>query len=137
MPRQAGGVGDVQQRRSSMPKRRQRRAARLCATALTAILVCAAEAVCSGEDRPGSGEAAAVTSPCEIRERRVMREERPLWRRVLALPADVLEVAFWPLRQTLFWMERDDIPDRVRDAALLPIGALTGTASTSEAERAR
>jgi hypothetical protein len=131
MPRQGNDVGEVGQRRS-MPKRSQRRAVALSAASLAAILVCAVEA--GAQDRPEFGEAAAcasppsAASPCEIRARRVMREHRPLWRRVLALPADALELAFWPLQQTLFWMERYDVPGRVRDAALEPIDALTGAA---------
>jgi hypothetical protein len=132
MPRHRSEVADVEQRRSSMPKRRQRHAARLCAARLTVILLYAAAGASGAQDFPWPGEGRAFTatpsvaSPCEIRERRVMREERPFWRRVLALPADALELAFWPLRQTIFWMERDDVPGRVRDAALYPIEALTG-----------
>jgi len=49
-----------------------------------------------------------------------------LWRRGLALPADLLELTAWPLKQTLFWMERADVPGRIEDAVLYPVRRLRG-----------
>src|SRR5262245_59462809 len=131
MPRHGSDVEDVEQRRSGTPNGVRPRATPLCVAVLTALLACwaarrGAESDRASRDGAHSPESQSLASPCEIRERRVMREERPLWRRALALPADALEVTFWPLRQTLFWMERDDVPDRMRDTALHPIGVLTG-----------
>jgi hypothetical protein len=56
----------------------------------------------------------------EVRAERYFREEHPLWQRALALPADVLAATAWPLRQTLFWMERIDLPERIEDAVMAP-----------------
>ena len=66
-----------------------------------------------------------------MRARRLYREEEPLWRRALALPADLLELTAWPLKQTLFWMERDDVPERIEDAVMFPIRLVRGEDSGS------
>jgi hypothetical protein len=69
---------------------------------------------------------APIVSAGELRERRLFQEEVPLWRRALALPADLLELTAWPLKQTLFWMERHDIPERIEDGVLFPVRRLRG-----------
>lgn len=38
----------------------------------------------------------------EVRERRWIKEEQPLWREALALPQAALGVVTWPLKQALF-----------------------------------
>jgi hypothetical protein len=49
----------------------------------------------------------------EVRERRLVREERPLWREALALPNRVLLLLAWPLEHTLFWAEDARLHNRV------------------------
>jgi hypothetical protein len=61
-----------------------------------------------------------LPSADELRERRLFREERPLWRKILAAPAGVPIVLTWPLKQMLFWAERVDLPDRISDAVRAP-----------------
>ena len=71
-------------------------------------------------------EQAALPSADEVRERRLYREENPLWRRAFALPADALRLGFWPLQQTLFWVERVNLPERIVDAVMFPVRAVSG-----------
>jgi len=73
----------------------------------------------------------APLPPDEVRARRFYREEDPLWRRALMVPADLLELTAWPLRQTLFWMERHDVPEQIEDAVMFPIRKLRGGDSSS------
>lgn len=61
----------------------------------------------------GVASASVPMSPQEVRAQRRIREDRPLWRSLLAFPDDALHVIFWPIRQGLFWAERVDLPDRV------------------------
>jgi len=55
----------------------------------------------------------APLAPDEVRERRLLREERPLWREALALPYDAALVLAWPLKRTLFWAEQIHLDDRI------------------------
>ena len=55
-----------------------------------------------------------------MRAERVIHEERPLWRRALALPDDALLVAAWPLKQALFWAEANHLDDRIGDFFCAP-----------------
>ena len=73
-----------------------------------------------------TAEQAALPSADEVRERRLFREEDPLWRRAFALPADALRLSFWPLQQTLFWVERINLPERIADAVMFPVRAVRG-----------
>lgn len=57
----------------------------------------------------------------EVRERRLVREERPLWREALALPNDVVVLLSWPIEELLCWAERVRLETRVRDVVLTPI----------------
>jgi hypothetical protein len=57
----------------------------------------------------------------EVRDRRLMQEERPLWREALALPNDVLLLLSWPVEQLLCWGERVRLGTRVHDVVLGPI----------------
>jgi len=52
-------------------------------------------------------------APGEVRERRLFREERPLWREALALPYDAALLVAWPLKRTLFWAEEIHLDDRI------------------------
>jgi hypothetical protein len=45
---------------------------------------------------------------------------------MLALPADFLELTFWPLRETLFWMERIDLPGRLSHVVVHPTERASG-----------
>ena len=47
----------------------------------------------------GASLADAPLAPDEVRERRLLREERPLWREALALPYDAALVLAWPLKR--------------------------------------
>ena len=78
-------------------------------TLFAALLSLAAAA---GADSPPSA--------AEIRQQRWFREERPWWREALALPADALCVLSWPLKETILWMEKVNLPARVEDAASAP-----------------
>jgi len=49
----------------------------------------------------------------EVRARRLVREERPLWREALALPNQVLLLLAWPLEHALFWAEDARLHNRV------------------------
>jgi len=69
---------------------------------------------------------ASVPSAEEVRAQRFFRGDEPLWRRALGLPADVLLLTAWPLQQTLFWMERIDLPDRIEDGVTYPVRRLRG-----------
>jgi len=60
-------------------------------------------------------------SPGEVRARRFIREEQPLWQKALALPNDALLLACWPLKQALLSAERVDLPDRIADFVLYPV----------------
>ena len=64
--------------------------------------------------------ASAPLEPSEVRERRVLREDRPLWREALALPYDALLVLTWPLKQALLWGERAQLDDRIEDVVMWP-----------------
>src|SRR5262245_32268136 len=57
----------------------------------------------------------------EVRERRLVQEERPLWREALAFPDDVLLLLSWPVEQVLCWAERVRLGTRVQDVVLAPI----------------
>jgi hypothetical protein len=57
----------------------------------------------------------------EVRNRRLVHEERPLWREALAFPNDVLLVLSWPIEQLLCWAERARLGTRVQDVVLTPI----------------
>ena len=61
----------------------------------------------------GASLADAPLAPDEVRERRLLREERPLWREALALPYDAALVLAWPLKRTLFWAEQIHLDDRI------------------------
>ncbi len=61
-----------------------------------------------------------------LRDQRLFQDEDPLWRRGLALPADLLEIMAWPLKQGLFWMERGDVPERIEDGVMYPVRRLRG-----------
>ncbi|HSD11911.1 MAG TPA: hypothetical protein VLF14_13035 [Candidatus Binatia bacterium] len=69
---------------------------------------------------------ASVASPApplaaeEVRERRWIKEETPLWREALALPKAALGVAVWPLKQAFFCVERVNLPHRLADFVLYP-----------------
>jgi hypothetical protein len=65
--------------------------------------------------------AAPPLAPEEVRERRWIKEDQPLWRETLALPQTALDVVAWPLKQALFWAERVDLPRRVADCVLYPV----------------
>ena len=62
----------------------------------------------------------------EVRDRRLVREERPLWREALELPNDVVLLLSWPLEQLLCWAERVRLDTRVRDVVLAPIRSTEG-----------
>jgi hypothetical protein len=64
--------------------------------------------------------------PEEVRDRRLVREERPLWREPLAFPNDVVLLLSWPLEQLLCWAERVRLGTRVRDVVLAPIRSTEG-----------
>jgi hypothetical protein len=57
----------------------------------------------------------------EVRDRRLVQEERPLWREALAFPDDVLLLLSWPVEQFLCWAERVRLGTRVQDVVLAPI----------------
>ena len=57
----------------------------------------------------------------EVRDRRLVQEDRPLWREALALPDDVLLLVSWPVEQFLCWAERVRLGTRVQDVVLAPI----------------
>jgi hypothetical protein len=57
----------------------------------------------------------------EVRERRLIREERPLWREALALPNRVVLLAAWPLEQALIWGEEAQLHNRIADVVLWPV----------------
>jgi len=61
----------------------------------------------------GASLADAPLAPGEVRERRLVRAERPLWREVLALPYDAALLLAWPLKRTLFWAEQIHLDDRI------------------------
>ena len=61
-----------------------------------------------------------VLPPEEVRARRLFHEERPLWRSALALPADALSVAAWPIEKALVWIEDVNLPERVERAVSAP-----------------
>jgi hypothetical protein len=65
--------------------------------------------------------AAPPLPPAEVRERRWIKEEQPLWREALALPQAALGVVTWPLKQTLFWAERVELHRRVAGFVLDPV----------------
>jgi len=67
-----------------------------------------------------SAPASAPLEPSEVRERRLLREDRPLWSEALALPNDILLVLAWPLKQALLWSERKQLDDRVKDIVTWP-----------------
>jgi hypothetical protein len=56
----------------------------------------------------------------EVRDRRFMHEERPLWRELLALPDDVLLLLSGPVEQLFCWAERVRLGTRVHDVVLAP-----------------
>jgi hypothetical protein len=64
--------------------------------------------------------------PREVEERRLVREERPLWREALALPNDALLLLAWPLEQALVWAEGVHLDDRVSDFVRFPIRRVKG-----------
>jgi hypothetical protein len=59
--------------------------------------------------------------PAEVRARRFIHEERPLWQMALAFPNDALQLLSWPLKHALIWAERVDLPDRIADFVLYPV----------------
>ena len=61
----------------------------------------------------GASLADTPLAPDEVRERRLVRAERPLWREVLALPYDAALLLAWPLKRTLFWAEETHLDDRI------------------------
>jgi len=61
----------------------------------------------------------------EVRERRLYREEIPIWRRALAFPDDALHVAFWPVKQTIVWAERVRLPNRIEAGVRAPFRLLS------------
>jgi len=78
-----------------------------------AALVVAALARISSADPPLPAD--------EVRDRRLVHEERPLWREALALPNDTLLFLSWPMEQLLCWAERVRLGTRVQDVVLAPI----------------
>jgi hypothetical protein len=86
---------------------------RIAVIAVLFMLLALARAVLADSDAP--------LPPDEVRERRLVREERPLWQTVLALPNDALLLLGWPLKHTLFWAERVNLPDRIADFWLYPV----------------
>jgi hypothetical protein len=64
--------------------------------------------------------------PAEVRARRLVREERPLWREALALPSDALLLLAWPLEKGLMWAEGVHLDDRLEDFVLFPIRRAKG-----------
>jgi hypothetical protein len=89
------------------------RARRTAVITVLFMLLSLARAVLADSDAP--------LPPDEMRERRLVREERPLWQEVLALPDDALLLLGWPLKHTLFWAERINLPDRIADFWLYPV----------------
>lgn len=67
--------------------------------------------------------AAPILEPEEIRERRLIRAERPLWRRALAAPNDLVTILTWPLKHALFWAEDVHLDRRIRDVVMFPVDA--------------
>jgi len=57
----------------------------------------------------------------EVHDRRLVHDERPLWREALALPNDALLLLSWPIEQLLCWAERVRLGTRVQDVVLAPI----------------
>jgi hypothetical protein len=123
-----GVVGDVEQRGRDMPKRKPVLSQPMVASAATALLLALlSTAILASLPRNcGAAEPGDVASPAEVRARRLFREEDPIWRRMLALPADFLELTFWPLRETLFWMERIDLPGRLKQVVVHPTERASG-----------
>ena len=70
----------------------------------------------------GASLADAPLAPGEVRERRLLGEQRPLWREALALPYDALLVLAWPLKRTLFWAEEVHLDDRITNLVRFPFG---------------
>ena len=56
----------------------------------------------------------------EVRHRRWVHDEHPLWREALALPNDALLLLSWPVEQLLCWAERLRLGTRVHDVVLAP-----------------
>jgi hypothetical protein len=70
---------------------------------------------------PAVASAAPPLAAEDVRERRWIKEEPPLWREALALPKAALGVAAWPLKQALVWAERVELPHRLADFVLYPV----------------
>ena len=68
----------------------------------------------------GASLADAPLAPDEVRERRLVRAERPLWREALALPYDAALLLAWPLKRTLFWAEETHLDDRITNLVRFP-----------------
>jgi hypothetical protein len=62
--------------------------------------------------------AAAQPSSDDVRERRLIRVERPFWRQLLGAPTVLLEALHWPLKQFLDWGESVRLDRRIRDTLL-------------------
>jgi hypothetical protein len=73
-----------------------------------------------------TADADAPLPAAEVRERRLIREETPLWRQVLALPADAFLLVTWPLKHALFWAESVRLDRRIGDVVLYPVRRLRG-----------
>jgi hypothetical protein len=99
--------------RPSVVARVPRRSERVLCAALFAVLTVVGLPTTARGDPPLAAD--------EVRDRRLMREERPLWREALALPNEALLLVAWPLRQFLCWAEDVRLATRVRDVALAPI----------------
>ena len=68
-----------------------------------------------------AAQAAPPLPPNEVRERRLVREEWPLWRAALALPNQIVLLAAWPLKQALIWAEAARLDERIADVVLRPV----------------
>ncbi len=68
-----------------------------------------------------AAQAAPPLPPNEVRERRLVREEWPLWRAALALPNQIVLLAAWPLKQALIWAEAARLDERIADVVLWPV----------------
>jgi hypothetical protein len=66
----------------------------------------------------------AAQSAEEVRARRWIRGEPSTARQVLALPYGVVALTGWPLERTLDWMEEVNLPARVGDVVVSPLGRI-------------